>query len=326
MSETAEKNALLKTEEISAVIRAAFGNQAQVANCKQMHGGHYNTLYQIRTKNPDRHVVLRVAPRDDEAVGQYAKAVLMSERFKYDLLEAAGVPTSRAILADGTKTVIDRDYMLVDYIEATPLSDPSIPAEARPGIMREVGRLLARMHSITRVKYGKVMSDGSIKGSHKWFSFFGELLREVSEKCSTAGVFSEYEIASILDCYTKNREIFDSCGEPVFVHNDIWDPNILISKENNSWRVRAIIDTDNAFFAESEFEFVLWDNPDPDLQEGYGIALDQSAEAILRREFYRMHLYMNYAWFYLLMRPSPDFQAESKGIVLSILHSIESQI
>jgi hypothetical protein len=31
-----------------------------------------------------------------------------------------------------------------------------------------------------------------------------------------------------------------------------------------------------------------------------------------------MQLYMQYAWFYLVMRPTPDFQAESQKTVLDI--------
>lgn len=309
-------------ERILSAIRAAVGGDARIVAQRPMDGGHFNTLYDIETENPAGRVVLRIAPSGQTLLRDYERAMMLAEPLIYDIIARAGVPTARVVTVDGSRSVIPYDYMIADYIDAVTLRHPSVPAEARAGLMREAGGYLARIHSIRGDTFGWIMPDGGIRGSGSWAEVFGELLVEMCEKTREAGIFSHAQTDSAVELYWSHRSVFDECREPVLVHNDIWDPNILVAEKDGVWRIEAIIDADRALFADREFESALWDEPNNDLLAGYGTPLDPSPNAALRREFYRMQLYMQYAWFYLLLRPTPDFQAHSKKLVTDTLRKL----
>ena len=309
-------------EQIASIIRASFGSRAEVARCQPIRGGHCNTLYDIETLNPARHIVLRIAPHDSRSLARPDRTTILAAPVVYDLMKRAGVPTPEVVAVDGSRSVIDRDYIITAYVDAVPMHDPSVPPDARPLLMREVGRYMAQMHTITGDRFGWIAPDGTVMGSESWAEVFGELLAETCEKNCEAGVLSDADAELVLGCYRNRRAVFEKCSPPVLVHNDIWDPNILVKQRNGEWHVEAIIDTDGALFAEREFEFALWDGADPDLLSGYGTPLDASPDAVLRRKFYRMQLYMIYAWFYLVMKPNPGFQASAKKIAMDVLQDL----
>jgi aminoglycoside phosphotransferase (APT) family kinase protein len=264
-------------DQILSAIRASLGARAEVLNCTQMHGGHFNTLYDIETSSPAERVILRIAPRDDWPLYSFERTMMLGEPFVYDLIKRAGVPTTEVLAVDGSRSIIDRDYMIVRYIDALPLNDPSVPRDVRPLIMRELGAYTARIHGISGALFGRILPDGTIGGSESWAEVFGELLVEMLTKGCEAEIICRADSDSVIEYYWDHRAIFDECDQPVLVHNDIWDPNILIKQNGDGWAIEAIIDADRALFADREFESVLWDNPDNDLLAGYGMALGTSA-------------------------------------------------
>lgn len=312
----------LSDDSILTIIQASLGSKAEITGCKPIHGGHFNTLYDVETINPAHHVVLRVAPRDHRLLLDYERTMMLAEPVIYDLISRAGVPTSHVFCVDGSKSIIDRDYMIINYIDAVPMSDPSVPAGERPQLMREIGRYTALMHGISGDKFGRIMPDGTVSGSESWAEVFGELLVETFAKSCEAEIISSADVDLAMGCYAGHSEVFDEIRSPVLVHNDIWDPNILVKEKDGAWQIEAIIDADRAIFADREFEFVIWDESDKDLLLGYNRPLDTSESAVLRRKYYRMQLYMLYAWFYLVMKPNPSFQATAKKIAMDTLQDI----
>jgi aminoglycoside phosphotransferase (APT) family kinase protein len=205
------------------------------------------------------------------------------------------------------------------------MSHPSVPAEARPGLWREVGEYTAVIHRITGEKFGRIKPDGTVNGGASWAEVFGEMLADICGKARDAGVITVEQFDAALQYYWDHRTVFDEVRTPTLVHWDIWDPNILVRQRNGSWHVQAIIDADRALYADREFEFVLWDTADADMLAAYGTPLDMSDNAVLRRKIYRMQLYMIYAWFYLVALTSPDFQAYSKGVVMEVMGELMGQ-
>jgi len=309
-------------DQIRSIIQASLGSQTEVAECRFMDGGQFNTSYEITTRNPAQHVVLRIAPRLDRSPLRSGRDTLLAQPVIQRLLQQAGVPTAQVLTADGSRALIDRDYMIVDYIDAVPMNHPWVGAGARPQLRREVGRCVARMHGISADRFGRIMPDGAVRGSASWAEVFGEILTDTCGQSFAAGVISGGDVDAALGLYRAQRAVFDECRAPVLVHNDIWDPNILVRQNDGHWRIAALIDADGALFAEREFEFALWDEADADLLSGYGRPLDASASAALRRAFYRLQLYLIYAWFYLVLTPNPAFQASARRTALDTLHAL----
>lgn len=308
--------------QLRDIVRAALSPDTEVAACRLIEGGHFNTAYDISTRNPDCRLVLRIAPRADRPLLNYEHTMMLAEPRIYETLRRGGVPTSRVVAVDGSRSIVDRVYILIDFIDALPLNHSSISADTRKELMREVGEYAAKMHAITIPIFGRIMPDGSIRGGDSWADVFGELFTEICEKCRESDVMDPAEIDAALDALSRYRAVFDECREPVLVHNDIWDPNILVKQEDGVWSVKAIIDADRAIFADREYEFALWEDADPDLLIGYGHPIDTSEEARTRRLFYRLQLYMMYAWFYKVPTTYPDFQAYSRRTAGEIIEHL----
>lgn len=99
--------------------------------------------------------------------------------------------------------------------------------------------------------------------------------------------------------------MFEMITESRLIHNDIWSPNVLVHKKDGDWHIAAIIDADRAMFADSDFEFALWD-ADQSFYKGYGSQLDESADAVLRRNFYELYMAMFCTWAYRVQIWKPN--------------------
>jgi hypothetical protein len=96
----------------------------------------------------------------------------------------------------------------------------------------------------------------------------------------------------------------------------------MVKEKDGEWQIEAIIDMDGALFADREFEFAIWEGGDPELLLGYKIPPDKSPNAMLRKKFYRMQLYIHYSWFYLVYSIDQEFQATAKKVSMDILKEL----
>lgn len=66
----------LTESEIRAVVRAAFGAQAQLDQARPANGGLFNTSYVIETCHPSQKAILRVAPSNQAILVGFEKAMM----------------------------------------------------------------------------------------------------------------------------------------------------------------------------------------------------------------------------------------------------------
>lgn len=310
---------------LAAIVRKTFGPNALLHESRLLTGGQFNTAYCLETRNPTERVVVRIAPPADRKLIHYERGIMAAEPWIYEQMAAAGVPVPRTIALDTSRTILDRVYIVQEYVDALPMNHASVPTEARHALMREAGRLTTRIHAIRRDEFGWPVGDGTVRGGPSWTKVFGDLLTETCLEASKVEIVSVADATAVLSRFDDRRTAFDACVEPVLVHNDIWAPNILVGEAGGEWTVRAIIDADRAVFADREFEYILWDDDDDlqdDFRAGYGTPLDPSDGARFRRLFYRFYWYLFAAWVYRAQVVRPDAQAWSQSIAEAALRDI----
>lgn len=279
----------LTQAELDAVIASAFGSQVQLNACRPAQGGLFNTSYRIETSHPHQKAVLRVAPANQSVLVDFEKSMMAAEPAIYALLREAGVPTSNVLFIDTTHRVIPRDYILVDYIDAVPMNDPSVPEAAKPALRRELGQYTRRIHDVHGARFGWPQANGDIRGAERWDAALWGFLQELCGLNEAVQTLQKEEVALIERLWHEQVRIFQGAFQPCLVHNDLWEPNILVRQAGDGWRIAALIDGDRAMFADPEFEFALWSN-DPDVMAGYGAPLDSRPAATLRRSWYQLCL------------------------------------
>ncbi|MCL6630943.1 MAG: fructosamine kinase family protein, partial [Armatimonadetes bacterium] len=134
---------------------------------------------------------------------------------------------------------------------------------------------------------------------------------------------SKADVSRIDIAYGACRYLFDKVSEPRLTHNDIWEPNVLVRK-NDKWHIVALLDADRAMFADREFESALWWNTESAFWDGYGTRIDPSPEAELRRKFYELYVNLWQAFAFRVQISHPDWCDSFRRKALKILEELSA--
>lgn len=272
--------------EIEQIVQNRFGRDAVIVSYRELAGGLFNTTYFIEISNPEKRLVLRIAPVRQELLFNFEKSMMAVETKLYDMFHQQDIPAPTVLLYDDSKAILPRNYQITEYIDSIPLHDPTFPGEYRAKILYDLGVYTAKMHQIKADKFGWPNPDGTVSGHARWADFILEFTREISDKSSQYGVFDEKDIQAFDDFFRGSTGLFDIKEQPSLVHTDLWDANVLVRKAEDTWEIAAVIDADRAIFADREYDLATPWLVGEDFMRGYGKPLDMTREGCLKRESY----------------------------------------
>jgi aminoglycoside phosphotransferase (APT) family kinase protein len=262
-------------------------------------------VYALSLAGNQSELVLRVAPDPGMQLLDYEYQLMRSEMKIHQMVrDTTDIPVPNIIAHDFSQQVIERDYMLLEHFSGQPLSlvRDKLPMEAQQGIDRELGKYTARIHEITADTFGYAGSKR--QQAADWHSAFGKMLGELLSDGDKLGTKLPVPPVEILAFYQSVKSSFEQVEVPVLVHWDLWDPNIFVVQENDTWRVEGIIDWERAFWGDPEAEiFMLMKQPNDAFFKTYGKPLATDKDARIRQTFYRIHL-----WLVMLIEASVRFE------------------
>lgn len=295
----------LTQKELSDIISAAL--DGEVISAKLLTGGLFNTTYLIETSSHGK-VVLRVGPVNRHLLMPFEHHLMEAEEEVYKLCAERGVPCSEVIAADTSKTLIDRDYMIVRYIPSRAMSKVSLSPEDMSRISYDIGKATAEMHEITSPRFGRITEGRNGGGFARWSEALQHELNEWEKVGIPAALFSEAEHAEIHRLFTQAVPYLDEIKTPCLVHTDLWTGNILICEDSDKPEFAAIIDADRAIWGDPFFEFssIRWTYNIEGFWKGYGKTLPQSRTDKIRRCIYTLLNRLWNAYVYLKEYNEPD--------------------
>ena len=282
---------------LKVMIKKAFSSSTTIADVILLRGGQFNTTYLLKINSPNIKIILRIAPSNQDVLFDFERSMMSVEPFINKLLNENGVPTPEVLFFDNSHEIIARDYIILEYIDAIALSDPSVPQEVWPEIMKQLGIMTRKIHSIKSNTFGWPLGEGKIIGNKSWYAVLEGFFQEIINKIIRYNIFPESDMEKIYHVFKTSKNVFDMIKVPSLVHNDLWAPNVLIREENNCWQIAAIIDSDRAMFADPEYDFILWSNQQA-FFSGYKNSLSDSDASIFRRNFYALVLNLFCAYAY----------------------------
>lgn len=321
MIETSRIARPLTGEEVRLVAERHFPGQ-KIARFTALKGGLFNNTVRIDFENAGS-VVLRAGPVRPDLLLPFELHLMAAEAEVDRLCAAAGVPCSEVLALDTEKTLLGRDYMVVRCIDSLPLCDPAVPAEAKPALYREVGRLMARFHRITGPAFGRVYDVTHENGCAAWADALLRELGELRECLLSAHVMEAAALDEIGAAFAENRALF-AVEKPALIHTDLWEGNILVRQNADGWEVAAIIDGDRAYFGDPDYDFaILWISA-ADFYAGYGKTPSDSPVRQKKLRFYRVLHCLTDAYVWHEEYQNPQACREKLEEAASYLREIQS--
>ena len=301
-------------------IMASVFPQEKVTDYHLLSGGLFNTTYRVITDQRD--VVLRMGPVHRELLLPYERDLMAAEALTNQLCRENGIPASVVLHLDTSKAVIDRDFMIVDYIDSIPLSDPSIPEECRKDILFECGKLARRLHAITGNQFGRLSNIVTGKGCSSWceavFAEFDDILSQAQEY----QVFDSSLCHRVYAFLDERNVLLDTVNVPHLAHADLWAGNILVRKTAENYQVCAIIDGDRALFGDENFDLATPWMITPEFLAGYGFVTDSAdLDNAEKRKVYTLLLALHDAYVWKVEYGRPDIAEENIRTAENILNS-----
>lgn len=252
---------------------------------KVLSGGMFNTTYLVTVLATGKKYVLRVGPVNRHLLLPFENNLMRAEEYFIKLCNDIEVPMSTVIACDTEHDIVDRDYMIVEFIESVPLLTVPLSVEEKAPIYRKVGEYASRIHSVTGNSFGRLSSIVDGKGFVKWSEYLQDEVAGFVKCLRTTDIFTEDKLQQIEQVYIKYADLLDEVTVPHLVHCDLWEGNILIDNEN---RLVAIIDADRAVFGDIDFELASEWMINDSFVKGYGTAVSADEKSVLRRKIYSL--------------------------------------
>ena len=202
------------------------------------------------------------------------------------------VPVAEVVAFDDSRTVIDRDFILMERLPGMPWTEIGTVNEDR--VLGQVGEHLAQTHRITAEEYGYLGSHRPMAPSPSWAEAFTTMWDLLIEDVAGVGFYDSAESEMLRALLRRHHALFDREVPSSLLHMDVWHQNILL---DDTGAVTGLIDWDRALWGDPEIEFAVLDYcgiSQPAFWEGYGQARDTSAEASTRQVFYLLYELQKY--------------------------------
>ena len=298
----------LTEPELHSVIASVFPGEAP-KTYHLLSGGLFNTTYRVVTEEHD--VVLRMGPVHRELLLPYEHDLMGAEALTDRLCLENGIPASNVLHLDTSKTIIDRDFMVVDRIDSVPLSDPSIPEECKGALLRECGKLVQKLHQIQGNRFGRLAKIVAGKGFDNWYDAVESEFLDVFSKAEEFQVF-DADLRDRVLAFLKNyKTALNTLTEPRLTHCALWAGNILVQRNDDSYSVCAIIDGDRAMFGDPILDIATGWISTPDFLEGYGENAEKDEYAAARNRVYSLFFTLQDAYIWKIEYGREDIFAEN---------------
>lgn len=176
----------------------------------------------------------------------------LNEAEAYRVLARRGVPVPEVVLLDTSREIIDRDLLITTLLPGTPLIDAWEPfdEETRSRAAADAGRLLAGIHGVGQMAFGK------LHGPHftTWSEFVIDMLGREMMICLEAGVLDMVTAYRVQAAFEAHATRLDQVVSPALLHSDYNTENLLVDEEG---RITGVLDMEWCLAGDPAWDFQI---------------------------------------------------------------------
>ncbi len=282
--------------------------------------GKHNTSFFVDTDSGE--YVIRIAPPEDTVLLFYERDMMSQEPEIHGLiLDKTDIPVAEVVVFDSSRSIIDRDYIIMRRLVGTALSQVRVDFDRYDGIMFEIGEHLTQLHSITADSYGYIGAHRPMEPQPTWWGAFHVMWEKLLDDIVGVGMYSDDERDMLVKLLDEHRSCFDRPVMSSLLHMDIWAQNILV---DGDLKVTGIVDWDRALWGDPEIEYAVLDYcgiSQPGFWRGYGKVRENSPEAKIRHIFYYLYEHQKYIVIRIGRRNNPEAARQYKADTFRMLRN-----
>ena len=289
---------MLGEEEAAELVSAQLGGGSWTV--RRFGAGKFSETFSetFSVDGPDGRYVLRVAPPDSVRQLFYEYRMMRQEpRIHARLLAETPVPVPPIIARDFSRSLIDRDYLLMPRLDGRPLSEAPLSDSSRDSAMRQWGRHVAQIHGLTDPsgRFGYLGEHQCMESQATWREAFAMMYRKELDDIVACGVYDRATADRGIALLEANLDRFEHCRASCLMHGDLWVTNLMVAPDG---RVTGVIDFDRACWGDVEWDLAIAEYcgvTRPPFWEGYGTQVQTHAgDAAVRRLFYLLYEHQKY--------------------------------
>lgn len=298
----------------------------EVAELKVMSGGFFNSVLKVKTATGEKYII-KIAPSSNTEVLTYEQDLIKSEVYVYNLLENVKSVRFPKVYAYNYENGSPYKYAIMEFLDGDMLNQVKLSREQYECVMRDLGKAMAEIHSVTCSGYGYTQNGLKPTWKEAYLSMLENVIADGMRKNAKIPYLNE-----IKEIIRKNEYVLDTVKMPSLIHFDLWAGNIMIK----NGMLYGLIDCERAMFGDVMGEFISLDFANPfrlekhkDLIEGYNSytkeKINFGREELIRLNFMKIYLGL-IAWveqYYRSSKFSAMFYAGRSHAKLGLKRAIE---
>lgn len=243
---------------IRAIIRRALGPKAVIRRITRLRGGLFNASYKIGLPK-NTAVILRVAPDASRRLLGYEKSLLEREVRTLEAIGGRFPLAPRVVHRDFSRTIIDRDYVLLELKEGDNAfyRMKRLSRRDREILSGQLGQIARKIHSM-KSPDGRFGPPHPMRRHPTWSGFIRFYVGSLSDDLQGHPYLRLPASVDLRSLAERMEPILDEVRTPRLVHGDLWWRNILIGRRGNAPRITAVLDWDRSLWGDPYFEWILY--------------------------------------------------------------------
>ncbi len=257
--------------------------------------GKHNESYFVTVDSTD--YVLRIAPAPDTPVLFYERAMMRREPAIHELVATnTRAPVARILEHDFSGSVVPNDWLLMERLAGTPISDAPLDGALAHAMFYELGKSLREVHDIQNTWHGYPRGSDTGPEEVHWFDAFTNIWSRLLDDVVSTGIYSPGDKEWLAGLLRVHASSFSHDPAPSLMHMDVWAQNVLAGPRGE---LLGIVDWDRGLWGDPEIEFSVLEYCGMDTDafwKGYGGAPERSDDYQIRRVFYLLYEHQKYIY------------------------------